>query len=65
MLRVAEASRRTGDAYHFGSVLAAARDAALALAGPRLILGQNDWIYRWQPPESPPAQPMRATSFGK
>ena len=47
--RLAEASKRTGDTYHFGSTMAAVRNAALAIAGPRLIFGQSDWIYRWQP----------------
>ena len=47
--RLAEASKRTGDYYHFGSTMAAVRNAALAIAGPRLIFGQSDWIYRWQP----------------
>ncbi len=61
--RVWEAARRTGDIYHFGAALAAARDAALSVAGPRLVLGTNDWIYRWLPPE--PGTAMRAASAGR
>jgi salicylate hydroxylase len=45
---VAEAARATGDTYHWGPPLSTARDAALRLLGPRLILGKNDWIYRWR-----------------
>jgi salicylate hydroxylase len=52
--RVAEASRRTGDAYHFGTTLGRLRDAALMLGGARLVLSTNDWLYGWQP-ESRPA----------
>ena len=47
--RVAEASRRTGDAYHFAGLLSSARDAALSFGGARLLLAANDWIYRWRP----------------
>jgi salicylate hydroxylase len=45
---VAEAARATGETYHWGPPLSTARDAALRLLGPRLILGKNDWIYRWR-----------------
>lgn len=45
---VAEAARATGEMYHAGPPLSAARDLALRLLGPRLILGRNDWIYRWR-----------------
>ncbi len=48
--RVAELSRRTGEVYHFGSTMAALRDAALSVAGARLVLSRSDWIYRWLPP---------------
>jgi salicylate hydroxylase len=48
--RLAGAARQTGDYYHFGSLAAAARDLALSVAGPRLVLAKNDWIYRWRPP---------------
>jgi salicylate hydroxylase len=47
VLRVARAARRTGDAYHWGPPLSYLRDAALGLVGQRLVLGMNDWIYRW------------------
>jgi salicylate hydroxylase len=46
---VAAAARRVGAQYHYGGLMAFARDAALRLAGERLILERNDWIYRWQP----------------
>jgi len=45
---VAEAARATGETYHWTPPLSTARDAALRLLGPRLILGKNDWIYRWR-----------------
>jgi len=48
--RVALAAEETGRRYHDGGVLALARDAALRIAGSRLILNRNDWIYRWRPP---------------
>ncbi|MEX0852905.1 MAG: FAD-dependent monooxygenase [Bauldia sp.] len=47
--RVAAAVAVAGDRYHYGSAKALARNAALRLAGPRLILGPHDWIYGWQP----------------
>jgi salicylate hydroxylase len=48
--RVAAAAWRAGHQYHFGGIAGAARDLALRAAGARLILRQNDWIYRWAPP---------------
>ncbi len=51
VIRVAEASRRTGTDYHWQGPMAFARDAALTLAGTRLILDRADWIYRWRAPE--------------
>ncbi|CAN5306398.1 FAD-dependent monooxygenase [soil metagenome] len=47
--KVAEASQKTGDAYHLGGMLGTLRDAALTVGGARLVLGMNDWIYRWRP----------------
>ena len=61
--RVSEAADQAGAQYHYGGMLAFARDASLKFAGERLVLERNDWIYRWKPPEanepSPPdhAQP--------
>jgi salicylate hydroxylase len=46
---MAEASREAGRQYHQAGVMAFARDTALRLAGTKLILDRNDWIYRWQP----------------
>jgi 2-polyprenyl-6-methoxyphenol hydroxylase-like FAD-dependent oxidoreductase len=48
--RVWNAAKRTGERYHFAAPLAGIRDLALRLIGPRLVLAQNDWIYRWQRP---------------
>ncbi len=61
--RVWEAAARTGDTYHFGAAMGALRDAALAIGGARLVLGQTDWVYRWTPPE--PGTAMRAASVGR
>jgi len=47
--RLAAATDRAGDRYHFGGLRALARNAALRLAGPRLVLAQHDWIYGWRP----------------
>lgn len=47
--RVALASVDAGRRYHDGGLMAFARDAALRLAGERLILSRNDWLYRWRP----------------
>jgi salicylate hydroxylase len=47
---IAEASHQTGDAYHLGAPLSAFRNLALRLAGPSLVFGRNDWIYRWTAP---------------
>lgn len=40
---------RNGDIYHLSGVAAAARDAALSLAPPRLLLAGFDWLYGWRP----------------
>jgi len=45
--KVARAAERAGAVYHYGGPLAFARDVALRLRGPELILDRNDWIYRW------------------
>ena len=47
--RVWKAARRSGEHYHLGPRMAALRDLALGVAGPAIVLRQNDWIYRWQP----------------
>lgn len=49
VMRVWNAARRTGEHYHMTGRMAGLRDTALRLVGPRLMLMQNDWIYRWQP----------------
>ncbi len=46
--QVWKAARRTGDHYHQGGLMASARDFILRTAGPNLVLGRNDWIYRWE-----------------
>jgi len=48
VVEVAEAARATGETYHWGPPLSTARDLALRIAGQRLILARNDWIYRWR-----------------
>jgi salicylate hydroxylase len=50
--RVAEAAGQAGSQYHYGGMMAFARDASLKFAGERLVLERNDWIYRWKPPEA-------------
>jgi salicylate hydroxylase len=49
--RVAAAAEETGWRYHGAGIVALARDAALTIFGPRLILGRNNWLYGWRPPE--------------
>jgi salicylate hydroxylase len=48
VVRVWNAAKRTGEHYHMDGPLARLRDVALGLLGPRLLFGQNDWIYRWR-----------------
>ena len=57
--KVAAAAAEVGEQYHYRGVMAFARDAALRLAGERLILERNDWIYRWQPSAPDHAQPAQ------
>lgn len=40
---------RNGDIYHLAGVAAAARDTALSLAPPGLLLAGFDWLYGWRP----------------
>ena len=47
--KVAAAAAQVGAQYHYDGVPAFARNAALRLAGERLIFDRNDWIYRWRP----------------
>lgn len=51
--RVWNAAKRTGEHYHAAPPMAGLRNLALRVAGPRLMLMQNDWIYRWRPPARP------------
>ncbi len=48
--KVAAATAATARAYHAAGPMAVARDIALRLAGTRLMLNRNEWIYRWKPP---------------
>jgi 2-polyprenyl-6-methoxyphenol hydroxylase-like FAD-dependent oxidoreductase len=48
-LRVSRAAFETGAYYHFGGLMEAARNAALRIAGPPLIMTRNRWIYGWRP----------------
>ncbi len=45
---IAKAADVTGRAYHYGGLLALARDTALRFGSEKLILERNDWIYCWQ-----------------
>jgi salicylate hydroxylase len=47
--RVCAAAARNGDIYHLSGVAAAARDTALSLAPPGLLLAGFDWLYGWRP----------------
>ncbi|WP_421723397.1 FAD-dependent monooxygenase [Bauldia sp.] len=47
--KVWNVANRTGEHYHAEGLTARVRDLALRAAGTRLILMQNDWIYRWRP----------------
>lgn len=49
--RLWQAALSTGETYHFGTAMGTLRNAALAVAGTRLVLGQAGWIYQWVPPE--------------
>jgi salicylate hydroxylase len=40
---------RNGDIYHLAGMAAAARDTALSLAPPGLLLAGFDWLYGWRP----------------
>ena len=42
-------SRKLGKIYHAQGVAAAARNAALRLAGARLTARQTSWLYEWSP----------------
>ena len=58
VVAVARTAARVGGIYHWRPPLAAIRNAVLGLAGPRLIMAANGWIYRWkadagQDPKSP------------
>jgi salicylate hydroxylase len=47
--RVSDAAFQTGAHYHFGTPMAALRNTALQVAGWRLAVMRNDWIYGWKP----------------
>jgi salicylate hydroxylase len=49
VIAVARAATRLGRIYHWRPPLAVIRNFVLGLAGPRLIMAANDWIYRWKP----------------
>jgi salicylate hydroxylase len=48
VVAVARTAARLGSIYHWRPPLATVRNAVLRLAGPRLIMAANDWIYRWK-----------------
>jgi salicylate hydroxylase len=47
--RVCAAAVRNGEIYHLSGAAAAARDLALSLAPPSLLLAGYDWLYGWRP----------------
>jgi salicylate hydroxylase len=47
--RVCAAAARNGELYHLAGAAAAARDLALSLAPPALLLSSWDWLYGWRP----------------
>ncbi|MBV9563659.1 MAG: FAD-dependent monooxygenase [Bradyrhizobium sp.] len=48
VLQVQQAARGRGRIYHLTGPLALARDLTIRAMGPRRMLAQQDWIYRWQ-----------------
>lgn len=46
--RVAAASRRNGEIYHMGGVMAAARNVTMRALGGRRIVEGYDWLYGWR-----------------
>lgn len=48
--RVSAAAARNGEIYHLAGAAAFARDTALSLAPPSLLLAGFDWLYGWRPP---------------
>jgi salicylate hydroxylase len=52
VMQVSTATTDTAKIYHAAGLAAHGRDLALRLAGARLGLRRNDWIYRWRPPGS-------------
>jgi len=44
--KVQQASRRQGDYYHAGGVVAAARDLVISALGGQRMLARNGWLYR-------------------
>jgi salicylate hydroxylase len=45
---VVDLARRNGTIYHLAGPMAAARDAAMRLMGPRRVLERMDWIWGWR-----------------
>jgi len=48
--RVVAEAARSGRIYHLAGPIAAARDAAMRLAGGGRLLARLDWLYGWRPP---------------
>jgi salicylate hydroxylase len=44
--KVQSASRRQGDYYHAGGMVAAARDLVISALGGQRMLARNGWLYR-------------------
>jgi len=47
---MAAASAEAGQRFHWSGIMGLVRDVALRASGQRLIMADNDAIYRWQPP---------------
>jgi salicylate hydroxylase len=49
--RVVRSAAQAGGIYHLSGLMAAARDLTMQIAGGRLLLARQNWIYRWRPPQ--------------
>jgi salicylate hydroxylase len=48
VIQVQQAARGRGRIYHLTGPFALARDLTIRAMGPKRMLSQQDWIYRWQ-----------------
>lgn len=47
--RVVAAAKSNGRIYHLDGAMAAARDAALKMTPPKILMARYDWVYGWRP----------------